>query len=91
MKKSLFIINLFLISSLSAVLPPVWQDVAELKEILNDKRLNQYLDSAELIQSIDRIEGGWKITTNRSSLIARIQPQPQSMPGPEKFSITFER
>ncbi len=79
------------IPCLGALLPPVWQDVAELKEILSDKRLNQYLDSAELIQSIERIDGGWKITTNRASLIAKIRPEPQSMPGPEKFSITFER
>lgn len=76
---------------LTAVLPPVWQNVAELKAILTDPALNQELDSAELIQSINRIENGWEIRTNKQTVIAEITPQPQSMPGPERFKVTFKK
>lgn len=76
---------------LSAVLPPVWQDVAEIKAVLTDPALTQHLDSAELIQSITRIEKGWEIHTNKQTVIAEIVPQPQSTPGPERFKVTFSK
>lgn len=90
--KKLFAVALGLLSlPLSAVLPPVWQDVAEIKAVLTDPALTQYLDSAELIQSINRVEKGWEIHTSKQTVFAEIVPQPQSSPGPERFKVTFKK
>lgn len=76
---------------LTAVLPPVWQDVAEIKAVLTDPALTQQLDSAELIQSINRIEKGWEIHTNKQTVVAEIVTQPQSSPGPERFKVLYKK
>ena len=91
MTKVLFILGMAACTQLSALLPPVWQNVAELKAILQDQQLNQFLDSAELIQKIEKTETGWAIVTNRSTTYADITPEKQAMPGPEKFSIHFRK
>lgn len=81
---------LFLVSATAeALLPPVWQGVAEVKAILNSKELNQYLDSGDILEGITKHEDGWLISTNRSQVFVKVAPEPQNMPGPEKFHLEF--
>ncbi len=91
MKQLLFFLALGATSALTALLPPVWQDVAELKAILNDSKLNQFLESGESLQGIEKQPTGWILRTNKSVVFATIHPEKQSMPGAEKFSIEFTK
>ena len=78
-------------TSLSAALPPAWQHVAEVKAILNDPQLKYLLTSGDLIQEIKKSEDGWTIITNHHELHARVVYKQQSMPGPAKFIIEFDK
>lgn len=89
--KPFFFLAIFATTTLSALLPPVWQDVAEIKAILNDTRLNQYLESGESLQTIEKQPTGWLLRTNESIIFVEVHPEKQSMPGPEKFSIEFKK
>jgi hypothetical protein len=91
MRQLLFFVALAATTTVSALLPPVWQDVAELKAILNDSRLNQLLDSGESLQGIEKQPTGWLIRTDKSIVFATVHPEKQTMPGPEKFSIEFTK
>lgn len=77
-------------TSLHALLPPAWEGVREIKAILDDENLSHYLNSGDLILSIERQEEGWVIKTNHSSIKVKVQKLPQSMPGPEKFELHYD-
>lgn len=77
-------------NSLTAVLPPLWQNVAELKAILEDRSLGNHLQSGDVIESIEKIDNGWFIKTNHRSVNAIVHYEPQQMPGPAKFKIEFQ-
>lgn len=73
----------------SAVLPPLWQGVAELKSMLNDKRFGETLQSGEVIQEIKKTDNGWRITTNKSEVDVHVVYQHASKPGPAQFVLEF--
>lgn len=75
--------------SLSAALPPLFQDLSELHAVLNDKLLGQRLSSGEPIKSIIHVENGYWIITNKSKLLAEIVYEPSTKPGPAKFTVKF--
>ena len=81
---------MFYVSPVWAVLPPLWESVAEVKSLLEQPEIGTYLESADIINSITRTEGGFRIVTQRHILDAKIQYLPQEMPGPAKFSWTFQ-
>lgn len=87
--KYLLIAFIFFSRTAEALLPPVWQGVAEVKAILNSTELNQYLDSGDILESISKHEEGWIIQTNRSFIYVKVKQEPQSSPGPEKFHLEF--
>ena len=74
-----------------AVLPPLYQSLTELKTIINDERLGQYLQSGDLITDIRKVNDGYLIETNRGQLLAKVVYQPNNMPGPARFKIEFEQ
>lgn len=74
---------------LFSILPPAWQDVAELKAILEDRHIDEYLQSGDVILQIAKSDHGWTIVTNHSKFYADVVPLPQKMIGPEKFEIRF--
>lgn len=76
---------------LSALLPPLWEGVSEIKAILTDEHLKDYLDSAEIIEQITKVSNGYLIKTNRSELLAEVKTLPQERPGPAKFEIQFSK
>lgn len=78
-----------LMVALMLVMPPLWEDVAQLKAILNDPKMGEYLDSAAVIEVVERTDDGWEIRTNKGDLKVRVTPEPQKMPGPQKFSLDF--
>lgn len=76
---------------LLAILPPLWEGVSEIKAILSDEHLKDYLDSAEIIGQITKVSNGYLIKTNRSELLAEVKTLPQERPGPAKFEILFSK
>lgn len=81
--------SLLLSQSAVALLPPLWQGVLEIKAILSDEHLKDYLDSAEVIESIVKNPTGYIIKTNYSELEAKVVALPQNKPGPAKFEVQF--
>lgn len=72
-----------------AALPPLWQGVQELKVILADKRLGDYLDAGDVITSIKKTEEGWVIITNKKRVTVNLTYEKSSKPGPVQFRISF--
>lgn len=88
----LLLLGLIALSGVTeAILPPAWEAVREIKTLLDAKDLKSYLDSAEIIQSIERVPDGWVINTNRSKIFIHIQKLPQNRPGPEEFELKFSK
>ena len=61
--KKLFCAYFCISTSCFAILPPAWEGVRELKAILDDKQLSQYLESGDVIEKIEHLESGWQIMT----------------------------
>ena len=77
--------------SAMALLPPLYQGIAELKAILNNDMLEQMLDSGEVITSITKTDEGYTIQTNHQQLLAQVVYEPNKLPGPAKFKILFKK
>lgn len=89
--KKLILLSVLSLNTAYALLPPLWESVAQIKAILTDEHLKDYLDSGELIESIDRSDDGYTIKTNHSELKAIIQALPQTMPGPARYEVRFNK
>lgn len=72
-----------------AALPPLFEDIAEIKAILDEKRLSQLLESGESIKEIQKIEKGYVIKTNQHKVFVKVIYKPNVMPGPAQFDIEF--
>jgi hypothetical protein len=86
---SVFLLTLFQCHAFAA-LPPLWQGVQELKVILADKRLGNYLDAGDVITAIKKNEKGWIIITNKKRVTAEVSYESSSKPGPVQFSVKFK-
>ncbi|KAF3363324.1 hypothetical protein PHSC3_000078 [Chlamydiales bacterium STE3] len=74
-----------------ALLPPLWESVAQIKTVLDSTELKNYLESGERIESLSRSDEGFIIITNASTIRAIISPEPQHYPGPAKYHVHFEK
>lgn len=92
MKSYLFfgIAFLSLQTSLFGALPPLWKDVAELKAILEDQQLGNFLNSGEAILEIKKNSKGWNILTNHGKLRIKVNYEKQQMPGKGNFTLEFK-
>lgn len=82
---------LLLSATCYAILPPAWEGVREIKAILDDSELANYLESGDAIQAIEKTETGWAIQTNHSKIDVEVTVLPQDMPGPQKFDLKFSK
>ena len=78
-----------LFGSVNAALPPLWQNVAELKAIFNDDKLGSHLESGDAIMDIKKTENGWLIVTNHRAVPVIVKYKEATMPGPAQFDIEF--
>lgn len=92
MKKTLYILLFSLASftSLTSALPPLYQSMAEYKALMDDPHLSKHLNSAESIKEITRENGVFTITTNLTTLKAKVIYDPMDKMGPAKFHFEFE-
>lgn len=91
MKKLLLLISAYVVFNGVAfgALPPLWQNVAEIKAILNDPKLGEFLSSADIIHEIKKSPQGWVIVTQREELSVEVVYQAASHPGPVPFTLIF--
>ncbi len=70
-------------------LPPLYQGIKEIEAILQSKELFQYLSSADLIEEIVRIEGGYTILTKKKTVYIAVIPKKEKKIGPKAFELEF--
>lgn len=81
--------SLSLSGSVFAILPPLWQNVSEIKAILDNKELGNKLQSGEIIEEIKKNDNGWIIITNHNELAIKIVYHKPAQPGPALFTLEF--
>ena len=74
-------------SSLSALLPPLYQDIKEIQTILNNPGLSDF--SGEEILAITQEEDGYRIETTNHFISALIKKHPSGI-GPQKFEVILQ-
>ena len=77
-------------ASIEAILPPLFEDIAEIKGILDDQRLGKLLESGESIAEIKKVKEGYLITTNHHNLLVKVSYKPIPRPGPAQFELEFQ-
>lgn len=84
--------NLQSVQSPLGALPPLANSLRELSAILNDRRLSDALGSGAFIESIQRTESGYLITTAKETLeIEVIYFQTDGRIGPGQFELVFAK
>lgn len=76
------------IAPLSALLPPLYQDIAEIDAILHNKAMADF--SGEQLLSIIQEEDGYRLETSSHILSVKIKKLPSGI-GPEKFEVFFQK
>jgi hypothetical protein len=89
MKKFIFIFVLLFSIKAYSVLPPFYHSLNEIKAIVSDERLAKIIGSAELILDLKRVQGGYLLTTNMSTLKIDVVYIPQELVGATKFELKF--
>jgi hypothetical protein len=90
MKKIILIlIAVFAVSTSFAMLPPFYHTLNEIQTILADERLSEALGSAEGITKIEKVDGGYLITSYRYQLKVDVNYLPQQLIGRGKFELKF--
>ncbi len=77
------------LSTLFAALPPMEQSSREIQTMLSDPRLQQSLESSSPIQSIERQDQGYLISTIRERVWVEIVYKRSHHPGPIPFDLVF--
>lgn len=92
MKKTLLILAAALVLNASsyAALPPLYQTSNEIKSILNNPDFGKKLQSGEVIESIQKNDTGYLITTNYHTMQANIVYTHTGKIGPAQYSVQFE-
>lgn len=72
-----------------ALLSPLNQSIAELKGIIENDDLTEYLPSSEKILAIDAVEQGYLIRTQNYTMLIQIVFKRQDRPGPAKYELIF--
>lgn len=91
MKKVFLGIMLMGVSTIQAVLPPLYETLAEYKALLENPQLARSLNSGEAIESIQRTDKQFLIITNKRVVTIDIIYEHQDFPGPRRFHFEFPR
>lgn len=78
-------------SSLTAVLPPLYESLREYTTLLNDPALTANLNAGEWIQNIKLGDNGFEITTNKGIHVVKVIREAQERPGPTQFHLEWEK
>lgn len=81
---------LFTVEKGFALLPPLYEGIAEIRAILTDEKLSEVLTSGEVIQEIHKTDAGYMFYTNHHQLNVVVKKLPAQGPGPAKFELEFK-
>ena len=81
---------LALTTTVEAALPPLYQTSKEIKDILGNPEFDQKLHSGEVIESIQKNDKGYLVSTNYNTLQVNIIYQKTERIGPAAFTLQFE-
>ena len=93
MKFSLFLTFLIASQTLFAALPPLAQSIREIQSILSAKEFKDLLNSAESIETISYLDGGYLVITNKSLIEVRIEylERNDRLAGPLEYRLEFRK
>jgi hypothetical protein len=76
-------------SSLSALLPPLYQSMEEFKALSVDRRLTDKFEAGESVTAITRFGDKFTVLTSSHKIIVDIVYEKAAGPGPAKFNFVF--
>lgn len=87
------LITAFLVTlPLFAALPPMVQAERELKAILNDPKLHEYVSTVDVFERIEKTQEGYLIVTSRHQvavIVHYLEPK-AGFVGPAQFTLEFK-
>lgn len=91
MKKFMGLIATFLLFSTPAfaLLPPLYEGIKEVKTILASSDLSQKLQSGEILETIQKNDAGYLITTNQHQLQVDVTYKQTGKIGPAEYELRF--
>ncbi len=91
MKKFMGLIATFLLFSVPtfALLPPLYEGIKEVKTILASSDLSQKLQSGEVLETIQKNDSGYLITTNKHQLQVDVVYSQTGKIGPAEYELHF--
>lgn len=87
--KKYFFASFLLIGSTQALLPPLYETLHQFQGLLDSPELTKKLESGEAIESIDKNEDVFTVTTNKHTLKVTVKSAPQAQPGPGHYLFDF--
>jgi hypothetical protein len=76
--------------SILALLPPLYEDMSEISNILTTQELGGLIPSGESIIAIQKNDHGYLVYTTNYKVQANVVYTPRNRPGPAQFDIVFE-
>lgn len=90
--KKIFTFVFFLLlagSHVNALLPPLYESLAEYKALLNNHQFSDKLSSGEQIRDIQKTDKGFIVRTVHHFMVVDVNYEPQDRPGPARFHFVF--
>jgi len=89
MKTIVLSLFLLLAQPVFAALPPLYQSVAEWRELVDSEELTDSFPTSQMITSITAVEKGYIVLTQEYKMLVEVKYLSQSMPGPAQFKLLF--
>lgn len=72
-----------------ALLAPLAQSSVEIKKILDSQEFSNSIGAGEVIQAINREEGGYEVITTNHKVLVKVIPIESHRIGPQQFRLEF--
>lgn len=90
MKRLFILLTLAGSLPLAAILPPLAQDLREIKTFTQDPEFYQLVGSGDSIERIEKTEGGYLVTTNHKQVLVTVTYKPvKGRLGPSPFTLSY--
>ncbi len=84
------LLAVLLITQAEALLPPLYQTSAEIRDIMTSAQLGQKLQAGEVIEKIQKNEQGYEVMTNKNHLYIHVIYETHERPSPAPYILYFE-
>ncbi|MBN9288151.1 MAG: hypothetical protein BGO43_13480 [Gammaproteobacteria bacterium 39-13] len=88
MKTKYTLLSFFFFSHITiAALPPTAESMHRIKAVMDSKEVYDKLGSVNWITSITETKEGYKLQSEKCTLMVKVERMPQTMPGPSQLSV----